>query len=265
EKIIMKSLIVLTQPECKRIIAKGILKHPHFKHSYEKGKIFLARGSTNAYILEEIKKESIQKQFYVAGQITGAKEINKRYGGVSSSKQMKEVILEKKQIREIDDSKQELEKFSSEDLIIKGGNILDDNYIAGVYIAHPNGGTIGNILPIAVARGIPILVPISLNKRSSEDVYVLAQLMGNATFKPELVMGHPIGIMPIIGEVFTELDAFELLFPEVEFVHIGSGGVGKAEGSLHFLIIGEEDKVKNAFNEIKKIIENEKDYLPIIE
>lgn len=132
-------------------------------------------------------------------------------------------------------------------------------------MAHPNGGTIGNILPIAVARGIPILVPISLIKRSSEDVFILAQLMGNETFKPELVMGHPIGIMPIIGEVFTELDAFELLFPEVEFVHIGSGGVGKAEGSLHFLMIGEEDKVKNAFNEIKKLIENEKDYQPFIE
>ncbi|MHA1865715.1 MAG: hypothetical protein ACTSVB_06190 [Candidatus Heimdallarchaeaceae archaeon] len=261
----MKALIVLTQPECKRIIAKGILEHPSFKNSFEKGKIFLARGSTNAYILEEIKKKTIQKQFYVAGQITGDKEFEKRYGGVSADKRMKEIVIEKKEIREIDETKQELEKFSTEDLIIKGGNVLDDNYIAGVYIAHPNGGTIGYILPIAIARGIPILVPISLIKRSSEDVYLLAQLMGNETFKQELVMGHPIGLMPVVGKVFTELDAFEYLFPEVEFVHIGSGGVGKAEGSLHFLIIGEEDKVQQAFTEIKNIVANEEDYLPFIE
>ena len=70
----MRALIILTHSECKRLIAKGLTYHPEVIEAKNDGKIFFSRGSTVAYVLEELTEESIQKNLYVAGQITGDKK-----------------------------------------------------------------------------------------------------------------------------------------------------------------------------------------------
>ncbi|MHA1304325.1 MAG: hypothetical protein ACTSQE_05715 [Candidatus Heimdallarchaeaceae archaeon] len=262
----MRALIVLTQSECKRVIARGLAKHPQVQSALEQGKTFIARGSTAAYVLEELLGEKVEKNHYIAGQVTGDKEKLFRFGGLSKEKRLAEIIIEKGEPREIEGSTvEELKKFTPDDVMIKGANTLGEDWIPGVYLAHPEAGTIGVILPIAIARGVPIIVPVSLTKRCSENIWDMSQILGNQTFDPDYVMGYPIGIMPIPGEVFTELDAFEMLYPDVNFYHIGSGGVGKAEGSLHFLLTGEEEAVKEAYNNIKQLIKTESEYEPDIE
>ncbi|MCE7743446.1 MAG: hypothetical protein GOP50_13425, partial [Candidatus Heimdallarchaeota archaeon] len=44
--------------------------------------------------------------------------------------------------------------------------------------------------------------------------------------------------------------------------HIGSSGVGSGEGSLHFLFLGEEDKVKEAYKDMVKLAKEEEMYVP---
>ena len=258
----MRALIVLTHSECKRLIARGLKEHPEVKNALDEGRIFVSRGSTTAYVLEELTGVPFEKHHYVAGQMTGDKENLFRYGGLKGEKRLKEIVIEKGVKREIENVQDELSKFEPGDIIFKGGNTLGTDGIAGVYMAHPEGGTIGGILPHAIARGISIIVPISLSRTIDDSVWELSQILGNQTVDPEYCMGLPIGIMPIPGEVFTELEAFDVLYPELNIFHIGSGGVGDGEGSLHFLLVGDELDVKQAYSEIVELIKNEEPYIP---
>ncbi len=260
----MKSLIVLTQTECKRIIARGIMLHPLVKKALKSGKIFIARGSTNAFIVEELTNNKIEKNRYVAGQIVGDNTNFRRFSIVESTKRLNEIIIDNGSLQEVSDLHTEISSFGPSDLILKGASVIGEDWIAGVYMSNDKAGTIGIVMPVAIARGIPIVIPVSLIKRSSERVMTLAEILGNKTFNEEFTMGDPIGIMPIPGEIFTELDALELLYPEVDFYHIGSGGVGKAEGALHFLLEGDEEEVQAAYSDIIEIIKKESEtYQPI--
>lgn len=259
----MKAQVILTHTECKRLIAKGLALHPEVIDAINDGKIFFSRGSTVAYVLEELTKQPFEKNLYVAGQVTGDKEKLFRFGSLKGDKRLKEIVYEKGDKREINSAVEELSKFEPGDIILKGGNTLGSDGIAGVYLAHPVAGTIGAILPPAIAKGITIIIPISLSRTIDDSVWELSQILGNQTVDPEYAMGYPIGIMPIPGEVFTELEAFDLLYPDVMVFHIGSGGVGDGEGTLHFLLVGEDEDVKKAYSDIVELIKNEDTYKPI--
>ncbi|MCE7746797.1 MAG: hypothetical protein GPJ51_00240 [Candidatus Heimdallarchaeota archaeon] len=258
----MRAIIVLTHSECKRLIAKGVAQLPEVKEALEKHRIFVSRGSTTAYVLEELLGEPINKPHYVAGQMTGDKEDLYRFGSLKIDKRLKEVVIDKGMKKEVDNFQEALLEFEAGDIIFKGGNTLGSDGIAGVYMAHPAGGTIGGILPIAIARGIEIIVPISLSRCVDDSVWELSQILGNQTIDKEYAMGLPIGLMPIPGEVFTELEAFDILYPEVNVFHIGSSGVGTAEGSLHFLFIGEDDMVKIAYKDMVNLAKSDTKYVP---
>ena len=57
--------------------------------------------------------------------------------------------------------------------------------------------------------------------------------------------------MPL-GKVVTEIQAFAILAC-VRAYHIGSGGVGGSEGSVHLSLEGDEERVNNAFELVKSI------------
>jgi hypothetical protein len=259
----MRAIVVLTHSECKRLIARGLLKHPEIEDALVDGKIFVARGSTTAFVLEELIGEPIEKSYYVAGQVTGDKEKLYRLGSLKGEKRLKEVVIDKGAKREIEDISAELKEFMPGDLMIKGGNTLGNDGIAGVYLAHPEGGTIGAMIPHAIARGIPIIVPISLSRSIDDSVWELSQVLGSKVVEPEYCMGLPIGIMPVPGEVFTELEAFDLLYPDIYVFHIGSGGVGDGEGSLHFLLVGDDKEVRKAYDDLVKLVKSEPTYVPV--
>ena len=258
----MRALVVLTHSECKRLIARGIKHHPEVQEALKNGKIFVSRGSTTAYVLEELLGENIDKSHYVAGQMTGDKENLFRFGSLKGEKRLKEVVIDKGEKIEVDNFKEALQTFQPGDVIFKGGNTLGSDGIAGVYLAHPEGGTIGGIIPIAISRGITIIAPISLSRSIDDSVWELSQILGNKAIDKEYTMGLPIGIMPNPGEVFTEFEAFELLYPEVNVFQIGASGVGSGEGTLHFLLIGDDEAVKSAYEDLVELAKTEEEYLP---
>nr|MDO8111125.1 hypothetical protein [Candidatus Sigynarchaeota archaeon] len=53
--------------------------------------------------------------------------------------------------------------------------------------------------------------------------------------------GMPVGLFPVAATVITEIDALEMLF-DVEVLHLASGGLGNAQGSVVLLIEADEDK-----------------------
>ena len=120
----MRAIVVLTHSECKRLIAKGIAQLPEVKEALESHRIFVSRGSTTSYILEELLGEPIKKQHYVAGQMTGDKETLYRFGSLKAEKRLKEIVIDKGVKREVDNFQEALLEFKPGDLIFKGGNTL---------------------------------------------------------------------------------------------------------------------------------------------
>jgi len=65
--------------------------------------------------------------------------------------------------------------------------------------------------------------------------------------------GLPAKLVPVpLGKVITEIQALAIL-ARVRAFHIGSGGVGGSEGSVHLSIEGDEKSVSKAFELIQSI------------
>ena len=65
----MKAQIVLTSSESKRLIAKAVSQMNVVKKALKKGIIVICRGSTNAYVAEEISGQQIEKGKFTAGYV----------------------------------------------------------------------------------------------------------------------------------------------------------------------------------------------------
>ncbi len=261
-----KKVFILTPSQGRRIIAKGIIKLPQIQKSMNFGKIFVCRGATNAYILEELFlhlqiNKPFRKNNFVAGQII----MGQRFGKWGFNPQMieEEILLNKGQIQPFTKREDEIDLFSKDDIIIKGGNALDVNGIPAVLVGGKNGGTIAALGGLALAKGIEIICPIGLEKTILGDVMALSNIMGTAQMElPE--EGGPCGLIPMpYATVFTELNAFEILF-DCESFHVASGGVGGAEGCVSVLIeTYDEDEMKK-INQFMQSIGEEPVYQPNI-
>ena len=88
---ISKALITLLPHESKKLIAVGLTAHNEIKEKMKEGKIFVARGTTNAFILEEMMAiAEFDKSRYVAGQILPEGE---RLTSCPSEKRLKEIFF----------------------------------------------------------------------------------------------------------------------------------------------------------------------------
>ena len=121
------------------------------------------------------------------------------------------------------------------DVILKGANALDlTRKQAAILIGHPKAGTIGLALPAIVGRRVKLIVPVGLEKRVDCDLNALAE-------KLNVPGASGYRLLPIIGEVFTELDALRALTAaNVEL--IAAGGVCGAEGGCWIVVTGEKEQ-----------------------
>ena len=121
------------------------------------------------------------------------------------------------------------------DVILKGANALDlERKQAAILIGHPKAGTIGLALPAVVGRRVKLIIPVGLEKRVNGDLYALAEKLnapGAGGYR----------LLPVPGEVFTELDALNFLTgANVEL--ISAGGVCGAEGSCWLAVTGTKEQ-----------------------
>lgn len=148
------------------------------------------------------------------------------------------------------DSNVEILNFAPGDVFIKGANAIDNEGNAGIYVASVKGGTIGMAWPILTPRGCHLIIPVSLEKMVPS-VIEAAKHSGIYHFKYST--GLPTKLVPVpLGQVITEIQAFAVL-AGVRAYHIGSGGVGGSEGSVHLSLEGDEERVEKAFELAKSI------------
>jgi uncharacterized ferredoxin-like protein len=135
------------------------------------------------------------------------------------------------------------------DVFIKGANALDFEGIAGVMMASETGGTVADVLGVIKARGVNLIIPVGLEKLIPYSINDISNVAG--IFETDYALGIPVGIMPVAGEVITEIEALESL--GVSAIAIGSGGLGDGGGSKVLQIEGDAKSVQKVMGIVKKI------------
>jgi hypothetical protein len=238
----------------KRLIAKTIANHPAINKALKNGTIVIVAGTTNGYVAEEILKthkisnDFSRKQFFRGITMPPTKTVTAEGRLVDKSDFPGDIVITNgvwqkgKTIADVIDSLKE------GDVILKGANALDlTRKQAAILIGHPKAGTIGLALPAVVGRRVRLIIPIGLEKRVNGDLNTLAEKL-NAPG----VVGYRL--LPVPGEVFTELDALRVLTAaDVEL--IAAGGVCGAEGACWISVTGEEDQEAFAEQVVASVVD----------
>lgn len=240
-----KLQVTLTVEESKEIISLGLMKHKTFVNSLERGKILLKGGTTVSKISEKL----INYPLRICGRITSR--------GTVSSKNLVDghhsIVYSKGNGDNVDENLVEVvQEFSKNDLIICGANAIDYKGNAATMIGSSDGGSIGQILNSLNDGETNIIIPVGLEKMIFGD---LDEIIGKSSRNGKTISwGMAVGLMPLKGEVFTEIEAIKQL-ADVDCFQIGAGGLGNAQGSVTLEIWSDSneefDKIFKILKEIK--------------
>ncbi len=239
----MKTHVVLTVAESKRLIAKGVAAMDIVKKALVDGMVTVGRGTTNGLVAEEILGEKIDRAGYIAGRVLPAKGARVKI----SSPPIPEVVLKNGQRVEGVSAVDSVTEMKKGDVFIKGANAI--NYkqkMCGILVGHPTGGTISTIATV-VSRKIHLILPVGLEKCVYGDINELSM----KTREDAEFIGNAPSLMPVTGIIVTEIESLKTL-AGADAMLISSGGIAGAEGAVWLLLEGEKDQLENAL----KIIED---------
>jgi len=234
--------VSLKVSEGKRLIAKGVVASPLFQETCASGRVLIIKGTTNAYVVEELLHESIDKLNFARG-LTLPHGLRRR--PVEGS-EFGDVLVEKGNIRTDVDIAEAVEELKRGDLILKGANAL--NYregMAGVLIGDPRSGTVGLALRKAVGTHVRVMIPVGLEKSVSGSIMDAVQLLQSPDH-------HGDGMMPLWGDIFTEIESLAVL-AGVKATHVASGGISGAEGAVWLTYSGDEGQMKRAHEVMQSV------------
>lgn len=242
----MRALFVFTPPESKRFIAKAVARLPEVAYALKNSEIVIGHGSTNVRVAEEIMGQCPQRDKFISGLVINGTLC------VTQAEEKPPMLVIRKGIPVPPKLTMEetLKDFDYGSVFIKGANAVDPDGNAGVYVAHPSGGTIGFAYGILSARGCHLVVPVGLEKLVPSVKEASNHLGQDSLYYS---MGIRIGMIPMVNaKVVTEIDAFGVLFGLRAF-HTGGGGLNGSEGSVVIAAEGEKEKLDRAIDLIESI------------
>ena len=248
----MRALVTLTVAESKKLLAKATVKHPVVVRALADHTIVLGDGTTNAYVLTELRGEYVDPGSFVSGIICPegpCVSAVARKAGVSSCR-----IFVKGVERADIDLEDVLVKLGADDVFIKGANALDPEGRVGVIVGHAECGHagIGRLWTRTVSQGIPVVVPVGLEKRIPCSIYEASSKVGIQTV--QYSTGEHFGLFIPHGNVIviTEIEAIQELTGAVATV-VSAGGVNGAEGALVFSIEGTKEKIDKVIELVDQV------------
>ena len=247
----MRALFVFTPAESKRLIGKAVANLEEVNKAKIEEQILIGHGSTNVYVAEEVlgrKKSAVlmNRNAYLSGVITR---------GTLCCTQGEDkppiIILNRGvPIPPAPTMSEMLRDFGRDSIVVKGANAVDPEGNAGVFVAHPEGGTIGWSIGAIIARGIRLIVPVGLEKLIPS-LKKATEFCGQQTY--DYCQGLRVGIIPLSGaKVVTEIDALKIL-SGVDSVHVASGGNTGSEGSVTLVSEGDPKAIEKAIQLFESI------------
>jgi hypothetical protein len=229
---------VITPAAGKRLIGKAMVKHAAVAVALKKGTVVIIAGTTNGYVAEEIlsalggAKDFRRDRFFRGITLPPIRPTTKDGRFPDESSFSGDVVIKNgvwqkgKTIFDVVDDLKE------GNVILKGVNAVNLMQKRGaILIGHPKAGTIGVSLQAVAGRRVRLILPVGLEKRVTENLDELAAKMNEPG-----VQGARL--LPVPGEIFTELDAIALL-TGAKAQLVAAGGVCGAEGSVWLAISGE--------------------------
>jgi hypothetical protein len=243
---------VLTTASAKRLIGKALAAHPAVQAALRSATLVIVAGTTNGYVAEEILKgigqeEGFSKRRFFRGIVLPPGKTTELGRLPDESDFPGDVVIVKgvwqkgKTIFDVADGLEE------GDVILKGANALDPvRHQAAVLVGHPRGGTLIAALQAAVGRRVQLILPVGLEKRVPGDLMDLA-------IRLNAPGGSGPRLLPVPGEVFTEIEAIRQLFG-AESEMMAAGGVGGAEGAIRLALHGSPEQMAKAEELIQEIM-----------
>jgi hypothetical protein len=239
----VKAQVSLTVAESKRLIAKGVAQLGIVRDRLQEGVVMVSSGTTNAYIVEELLGEPMDKRSYVTGRIKPAgKELH-------WPESRPDVVLRNGQLAPSLDRFSAIDVMGPGDIYVKGANAL--NYqmgVAGVLIGHPRGGTIGGVIGSIISRKMHLLIPVGLEKEVAFEIDEVASRIREPNQEGDQVTS----LFPMRGIIFTEIEALYTL-SGVEAYQAGAGGIAGAEGGVWLVLEGTEEQVGHALAAVEAV------------
>ncbi|MCW4006339.1 MAG: hypothetical protein NWF04_07080 [Candidatus Bathyarchaeota archaeon] len=228
--------VLLTPAAGKLLISKALTQHPSVQCALKTGTLVIVAGTTNGYlakeILQHLGEEFSTKRFFRGVTLPPSQALTTNEGRLHDESQFPgDVVISNgvwqkgKTLADVADS------LKPGDCIVKGANALDlQGRQAAVLVGHPKAGTAAVAIPAVFGRRVKLIVAVGLEKRVGGDLNALAERLA----RPD-AQGYRL--LPLHGEVFTELDAIKLLCGATAEL-IAAGGVCGAEGACWLLILG---------------------------
>ncbi len=249
----MKQFLI-TPAAGKRLIGKALAAHSAVRSALDSGTVVVIAGTTNGYVAEEIlltigAPEDFTRRRFFRGitlppsySMTGAGRIPDENGFPGDLVIVNGVWQKDKTIFDVVDDLKE------GDVILKGANALDlPRKRAAILIGHPKAGTIGVALQAVTGRRVRLILPVGLEKRVTGDLDMLAEKLNTPGT-------HGARLLPVPGQVFTEIDAVALLTGASAELFAG-GGVSGAEGSVWLAVSGDKKQLESVEKLLKYVLE----------
>ena len=258
----VRALLHFTPAVSKGLIAKGVAALPQVKKAFEKGRVVISTGSTTSHIYRELVG-TWPEGVLACGMVTGKGLCVGRgmTDFLGSHGHAKYWYLEKGSPVQTEDLDEVLAGCTAQDVFMKGANALDPVGQAGVLLGMENGGTVGKAIGHVMAKGIHFIIPVGLEKMVRGSVSDCAGEMG--IHRLDYCSGMPVGLMPLSGEVVTEIEAI-VRMTQLEVRHVAAGGISGGEGSVALLVKGEKDQVEKILD-LYTILKQESEESPISE
>ena len=225
----MQADVILTVAESKRLIAQGVAALLSVQKATQDGLVVIPTGTTN---------------------------LNAR--GLFPE-QMADIVLRNGEIAPELDRYSGVRQFKPGDVFIKGANALNyQQQVAGITVGAGDGGTIGGVIGKIIAGRATLVIPVGLEKLVAHDI----QASYHKYASGDATLTLMCALWPVTGTIITEIEAIQQLVPGVEALHVGSGGILRAEGSVRLLYVGDADSIDQAISLIQTI-QGEPHFLPI--
>ncbi len=235
----------LTPAAGKRLIAKGLVRHPEVEAVLRSGTLVIIAGSTNGYVAEEIlsaigDSEGFSRARFFRGVTLPPDRPTTEMGRLPDEGDFPgDVVIVDGKWQRGKTIFDVVESLRAGDVVMKGANALDvTSRRAAVYIGHPKAGTIGAALQAVVGRRVRLILPVGLEKRVAAPLDELARLVNHPA-------AHGPRLLPVPGEVFSELDAVTSL-TGAEAALVAGGGVCGAEGAVWLAVSGDPEQLRAA-------------------
>ncbi|MGI6686697.1 MAG: hypothetical protein ACOX47_14725 [Bacillota bacterium] len=223
---------------------------PEVQRAFKEGIIGLPLCTTNGYVYEEMSGKTINKGSYCCGFIFASGFCKTNFSQLHS-----EVVFVKGEEKYLNFPEQNLlhyiKSMTDNDVIIKSGNVIDVDKQAGLLVGEPNGGEFGTILSFVLAKGIRLVIPMTLNKTAPIKINEVCTEIGLEKITAEMSHGTS-GMLPMHGKVITEIEALKLLTGTTA-IPVDMSGVGTGVGAVTLMLKGKENNIKEAWELVLSI------------